>query len=87
VRTDIGRGEIQAANDKTHFPTCSILLSNSSLDMVCILLSSALITTLHPEQPSTFGVSCDDVTSLNPALFWKQKETCVNYDTTYFPEK
>jgi len=47
--------------------------------MVCILLSSASITTLHPEQSSTCGV----VASLNPAALWKQKATCVNYDTTY----
>jgi len=46
---------------------CRKLLSNSSLDMVCILLSSASITALHPEQSSTFVVTCGGVTSLNPA--------------------
>jgi len=50
--------------------------------MVCILLSSASITTLHPEQSST----CGGLTSLNPAALWKQKATCVNYDTTYLSE-
>jgi len=54
--------------------------------MVCILLSSASITTLHPEQSSTFVVTCGGVTSLNPASLWKQKAACVNYDTTYLPE-
>jgi hypothetical protein len=87
---DVGRGGggklMSRGQQQTHFLTCKKLLSNSSLDMVCILLSSASITTLHPEQSSTFVVTCGGVTSLNPASFWKQKATCVNYDTTYLPE-
>jgi hypothetical protein len=72
---------MSCGQQQTHIPTCRKLLSNSSLDMVCILLSSASITTLHPEQSSTFVVTCGEVASL-----WKQKATCVNYDTTYLPE-
>jgi len=29
---------------------------------------------------------CCGVTSFNPASLWKQKATCINYDTTHFPE-
>jgi hypothetical protein len=51
--------------------------------MVCILLSSALITTLQPEQSSVLVASSTGVALINPSFAWKQKETCLNQETWY----